>query len=533
MGYIWPVFFLLPVIESFNRPLGLVILLTVPFFLIRKVTFDKIDLPFLLFIAWLLIILPFSQSYYFSLLETGRYFAYFLIFVFVRRLTGEEKAYFQEKWPFFLILNSLILIGLWGIFTLIPSLPQPPGMNLFYPTFGHNRLAALLILALPVLIFKMPVLFFNKHASWLLPFLTIILFLTRGRGAVMSLVIALLITVFISGKKKQTKFIKTFLLLGVFFLMLSQIYSQYIFRRDKPGGFYKPIFFEQRFEFYRQGLSAMAAAPLTGYGLDTFRYLSQKWQFRPLSWSWYSHNHFLDIAVGTGLLGLSLFLFWLAFSFRELIKNRPLKAGVVCLLTASLIHNQMDYDWQYLSLLFYFILILALNLAKQKPVLSLSSKPFMSLLAFFILAALFLPSSDKLLKGTEDAYAKLNQALFWDKGNRLIYLKLTDWYLKKNDYERAHFYLQEAIMMNPQDSRKEIREDYSLYLKEAGTSFSQGERQKAYDSLKAALDKYPLYHRHLERDIPSDADFYEYLEKAEANTAIITFSPAEIRSLKL
>ena len=87
--------------------------------------------------------------------------------------------------------------------------------------------------------------------------------------------------------------------------------------------------------------------------------------------------------------------------------------------------------------------------------------------------------------------------------------------------------------MNLQDSRKEIREDYSLYLKQAGMSFSQGKRQKAYGYLKATLDKYPLYHRHLERDIPSDADFYEYLEKAEANTSIITFSPAEIRSLKL
>ena len=166
----------------------------------------------------------------------------------------------------------------------------------------------------------------------------------------------------------------------------------------------------------------------------------------------------------------------------------------------------------------------------------------MSLLVFFILAALFLPSSEKLLKEadelsetgkTVEAYAKINQALFWDKGNRSIYLKLADWYLKKNDFERAHFYLTTAIKMNPQDSRKEIREDYSLYLKQAGISFSQAKRQKAYGYLKAALDKYPLYHRHLERDIPSDVDFYEYLEKAEAISAIISFSPAEIKSLKL
>src|SRR3990167_1742918 len=97
MRYIWPVIFLLPVIESVDRQLGLVILLTVPLFLIRKITFDKIDIPFFLFIVWLLIILPFSQSYYFSLLETGRYFAYFLIFVLVRRLPEEEKAVFKEN----------------------------------------------------------------------------------------------------------------------------------------------------------------------------------------------------------------------------------------------------------------------------------------------------------------------------------------------------------------------------------------------------------------------------------------------------
>ena len=236
MRYIWPVIFLLPVIESVDRQLGLVILLTVPLFLIRKITFDKIDIPFFLFIVWLLIILPFSQSYYFSLLETGRYFAYFLIFVLVRRLPEEEKGSLQRKWPFYLILNSLILIALWGVFRLIPSLPQPPGMNLFYPTFGHNRLAALLILALPVLIYKIPVPFFDKYATVLLPLLTVMLFFTRGRGAVISLMIALLLTVFITAKKQQSKFVKTFLLLGVFFLMLSHIYSQYIFRKDKPGG---------------------------------------------------------------------------------------------------------------------------------------------------------------------------------------------------------------------------------------------------------------------------------------------------------
>ena len=543
MRYIWPVIFLLPVIESVDRQLGLVILLTVPLFLIRKITFDKIDIPFFLFIVWLLIILPFSQSYYFSLLETGRYFAYFLIFVLVRRLPEEEKGSLQRKWPFYLILNSLILIVLWGVFMLIPSLPQPSGMNLFYPSFGHNRLAALLILALPVLIYKIPVPFLGEYASFLLPFLTIMLFLTAGRGAIISLLLGLALTVIWQRRKDQIdRFAKVFILLGIAFLFSSHFYSQYLVSFRKPEGFYKPLNFEQRFEFYRQGLASFSASPLLGNGMDTFRYLSQKLQSFPLSWSWYNHNHFLDIASGTGLTGLILFLIWLLFSFRELIKSRPVKAGIVCLLAASLIHSQMDYDWQYLSLLFYFILILALNLAKQKPVLSLSSKPFMSLLAFFILAALFLPSSEKLLKEadelsetgkTVEAYAKINQALFWDKGNRSIYLKLADWYIKKSDFERAHFYLQEAIRKNPQDSHKEIREDYSLYLKQAGMSFSQGERQKAYGYLKAALDKYPLYHRHLERDIPSDVDFYEYLEKAEANTAIITFSPAEITSLKL
>ena len=194
MRFFWPLLFLIPVIESFSRQLGLLIILMVPILLflglrvtgVKHISFDKIDIPFLLFIIWLLIILPFSSSYYFSLLETGRYFAYFLIFIFVRRLPEGEKTYFQKKWPFYLILNSLILIALWGIFRLIPQLPHPPGMNLFFPSFGHNRLAAILIMALPVLIFKMPLPFFDKYASILLPFLTMMLFLTRGRGAVIS-----------------------------------------------------------------------------------------------------------------------------------------------------------------------------------------------------------------------------------------------------------------------------------------------------------------------------------------------------------
>jgi len=70
----------------------------------------------------------------------------------------------------------------------------------------------------------------------------------------------------------------------------------------------------QRTRYIRKGIDLLREAPLTGHGLDAFRWLSGE--------GTYSHNNYIDLGVGVGLIGVLLF-----YGFHVDLMRRALALG--------------------------------------------------------------------------------------------------------------------------------------------------------------------------------------------------------------
>ena len=149
--------FFIPVIESFNRQAGLfllclgAVLISFNLFWRKKLYLDIISFFFLLFILRGLVSTVFSWSIAKSFIEASRYIAYFLIFTAFRE-EARIKNIAIRYLTLFSVINSLLLsfLYLFYVFRGRQLLPGNQGMNLFYPVFGHNRIADMLILAVPL-----------------------------------------------------------------------------------------------------------------------------------------------------------------------------------------------------------------------------------------------------------------------------------------------------------------------------------------------------------------------------------------------
>src|SRR3989338_7328835 len=91
--------FFLPLIESFNRPLGYNLLLvgslliSANLFWKKRISLDFIDTLFLALLAIFSLSTIFSWSLARSFSELLRYFAYFLIFLTVKNLTDRKELF--------------------------------------------------------------------------------------------------------------------------------------------------------------------------------------------------------------------------------------------------------------------------------------------------------------------------------------------------------------------------------------------------------------------------------------------------------
>ena len=366
--------FFLPVIESFSREAGLVVLflgtLLVSFNPLWKerVRIGAIGGLFLLFIIWAAISTIFSISIYRSVVELSRYLAYFLIFNHIRQ-NQENRIFFKKFFIKSIIFNSVVL-SLLFIFLLISGSGQGmklSGMNLFYPAFGHNRIADILIMAIPLLLGLLS----NREKRikrsilWgLLLFLSGILLLSLSRGSMLALGLGLSAVYFLPGGKKNFLGKGGFLFMALtgFIIVSVFIFSHFVVTKNQGwkyySGLYKPVFNEKRTEYFRQAILGFAKSPIAGTGPDTFRYISQKLQSKPAGWSWYTHNHFLQLFSDTGFPGGAIFVLLTVLLFYEAShvsgkSGQGTETGIFAALLVSAIHSWIDFDWQFISILLY------------------------------------------------------------------------------------------------------------------------------------------------------------------------------------
>lgn len=391
--------FFLPVIESFNRDFSYSLLLFsslligVPYFLKKQIIFDLLDVLFLIMLISFCISNINSLIAVRSYTEFIRYTAYFLIFVGLRK-----NLYRSQVNKFFIlmvIVNSVILSCL-AIIYMIKGvyLPESPinGMNLFYPVFGHNSLANILVFSIPISINLMSIVKSKYIKSVLLIMSIFFLFnlvLTFSRTGMLSLTVTLIIFLLFKKKYLEIKsWTVTVIILEtvtILFLLSSFIYSNFLIKGNNKNmvihGFYKPMSGEFRLTYIRQAVSGFVSSPIFGTGLDTFRQISFENRGRnEYSMSYYTHNHYLELFTETGIAGGIIFILLIFFTsffiYKNLTKNKEsfLGNGIYLGLIASSLQSILDYNWQYYSVFLIYWLGSAILLNNTQTYWNLTTK---------------------------------------------------------------------------------------------------------------------------------------------------------------
>ncbi|MBI2616851.1 O-antigen ligase family protein [Candidatus Gottesmanbacteria bacterium] len=534
--------FFLPIIESFSRDFGFLILI----FGTVCITLDHILkrreprgwIPFLFFLTLVSFIpsLFYSISIERSLWEFTRYVSYFLLFLSFYTYSNKDVLCRYFLIPM-VCVNSIILSILWVMFSFLPQefSTQISGMNLFFPTFGHNRISELYIFSLPTFLFlwftsdrkrKYVYLFFSISTFILLVF-------TQSRGSMIALSISFFLYILLSTKARNTlpHFISNvfsrllssagiLISVTVVFLIASFAYSHFFVA---PGndysaikGFYKPLWNERRIEYINHGFAGFQKSPIVGTGLETFRYVSLMFQTEKDHWSWYLHNHILELFIETGILGGVLFLsliLILLFQVNRSVQHSLDQFGVLLphalfiSLMASGIHSFLDYDWHFLSLFLLFWASAGILIGNKNTLKIWHSR--LSVISLCILfgltVALFiLPKSKNVIeksadlleeKKEDEALQLLLSAYTFDRANGDISVKIADIYSEKGDWENAHLWYQRAIILQPFYQKYSLMQDIVVYLDEAESALGQSSFQEAQYTIRKAKVIYPYIYR--------------------------------------
>jgi len=529
--------FFLPIVESFDRTLAFNLLLigslliAYPYIIKKRIYLDWINIIWITTLIFFTLSLFNSWSISRTFIELSRYFAYFLIFISLRNYPSSQLLLLRFYLPM-IIVNSLILSFLSFLY-FIPlfNIPRPAsGMNLFYPTFGYNRLAILLIFAIPL---SFSIISHAKNKlkliGWIISiFFIVALVLSMGRGVMLSLFLAFLIYLLIDKSKQNNLLIGSIIIafVTIIYIFSSFIYSNFLVSQKESHkalkGFYKPIRYEQRLDYFIQAAEGFCRFPIYGTGLDTFRYVSNIFQKdpSPYSWSLYTHNHYLEIFQETGILGGLVFTILIILilykSYKNIINIRNSYAnGIFVAVIGSSFHSLMDYDWQFLSVFLFFWIGVAIILPRNQK-LSLTLPKYIRVSFLLIITILFgssilLPlNSDKIniraIRYSQSGQKSkaiyfLTRAYKLDKMNRDIAEAMAEIYkMNYNDWETSHLWYKKAILLGSMRSARIIKDDYLLYLRQADLILEENDPLRSYSYLRTSAVFYPFDHKKIEGD---------------------------------
>lgn len=346
------------------------------------------------FLLTILVSFLFTHSTPLSLDSLSFYLFAFLSFVFA--LSINFKEFKKEYLAYFIVFIGFVFSFLSLFFLFDHRLAaQLPGMNLIYATYGHNHLAAFLLLILPLAWREIAQALQNKKRKlyWLelagVLFMSFTLLLSFGRTALFIGLLQLgFIWIFYFRKQHRAGYslLSKFILPGVILLLslifgLKMYFSYAVSAHENfvcplpawlSNKVCKPLDAEMRPLYFSQAFQAMRHYPLFGYGPGTFELIDKKYQQLPFSGTFYAHNHFLQVGAEMGILAaiiFSLLIFSLfkeagklAFPAKIKIKNFSFDQALYLGSFALLINAFFDFDWSYLGIfsltLFFLGLIL-------------------------------------------------------------------------------------------------------------------------------------------------------------------------------
>jgi O-antigen ligase len=265
-----------------------------------------------------------------------------------------------------LMLFSVVSVGM--AVGIIPALANQS--NLFAWTFGHNRLAGLLILLLPAAM----VFVSGLTSQWriliilslLLPFLTLIF--SAARAAILGFLIGLVYL----GKfgppelKKWLKLVAVMSLIPILVLMIFPLVDRLIPNsglmktiNSDPlihGILVKPLSNDARMDYWRQAGRAILDLPL-GWGTENSFLVLPRFRQEGEQISAYVHNQYLQAGVEMGVLGALIYILLIILVLsqaHQAVKadSSGWSAGIFAGILASAVAAFFDYDWQYPSIYF-------------------------------------------------------------------------------------------------------------------------------------------------------------------------------------
>lgn len=528
--------FFLPVIESLSRDVGfyLLVLSALLLFLsqletrwlvsekIKEKENDWISLLWILLLIAFAISTIFSGSFIRSCIELIRYIALFSIFDTIRNYPHKDgiiKKFFIST----VLINNLIL-SVMNLAYLIPfvKIPIPAsGMNLFYPSFGHNRIAEILIYALSLLIFMIISVYkWRIHLIILISFFTIFLLASSSRASMVVFIVCLLSVIFIKASlinKRKLVISSIFVFTSIVTMMLSLWLFSFIpgnseMKKNAAYVLTRPLGVEYRVDYIQQAVKGVLSSPIIGNGPDTFVFISKIYSTLRAGWSDYAHNHYIQLFSDTGLLGGLIFIILNIVLFinpvKKLFKKQLtlIEIGILLGVTSSAVHSFFDFDWQFNSLFIIYLVGLGLlnhnydnQITQRKNTKAGIPLTGLAILFFGVIVIFYFQykninlvnrniSSDQNL-----SIPVLKQIFVF---NRLDY-RLPDLLFVKyrdlKDYQNAHLWNQKTILLSGFHGESVMKRDYLLYLSQARSALDEKNLTKANNYLSRAFSMYPFF----------------------------------------
>jgi O-antigen ligase len=333
----------------------------------------------------------FSIDIGYSIFSFARIIEGFLVYYVFYCYSSQKTAHVFEITYIWLSLGGLLFSVLFTLF--YGSSWTTPSMNLFYPTWGHNHIVDLLVLAFPLacvewirtkrpkyivlaIIFYVGTVFSFSRLGVVIEFVTVLfVFFTQARTIARTTILSLLS-------------IASVLFLSVALLIF--IPTRFISRIPFAPTVTKQSSLENgRVEYWKQALLAIQQKPLFGFGPGTFILLSKHFQSSPDVNTWFAHNVLLQVTAETGFVGLLFCIAWaflLRFSVYSTTTHEALH-GMFLSIIAILIMGLFDYPLDYLVVWFVFCGILGMSGGmnnQQKETPSSFETPILTLGVLFV-----------------------------------------------------------------------------------------------------------------------------------------------------
>ncbi|MFA5144792.1 MAG: O-antigen ligase family protein [Candidatus Omnitrophota bacterium] len=312
--------------------------------LIKGINFKQvapIKYPLILFPLALLISLMFSQDKIISVKELYKYVTGISLLLVSASLTCKDRrrlilcivicgflvslfAIYQYFFGFQRLLEYITAQGIRDPFVL----DYVSRKRVFFPFVTPNILGGYLAMIIPLALI-------HKNTNWLIIPLSLALLLTRSLGGLLSLFLGLAIYFYLRGGSRK----KGVLILSGLLIIIALIVAA---RTSASKQHIQPIFSGMmRWEYWKDTLKIIKAAPLTGVGLGNFN----------LPQARYAHNSYLQIWAEMGFLGILSFLWLIAAAYKSALNNygrisdKNMIAGLLCASAVFLIHNIMDFTF--------------------------------------------------------------------------------------------------------------------------------------------------------------------------------------------